>query len=121
MPPGKPLGFPSQRGKSIAESRRPFREGRGQGLTRRNKAREPAGGWYATQALTAEETVRAYTNWAAFAAFSEDDTGIIEAGRWADLTVMDIDPFSLESEDPGRILDGEIVATIVGGRVVYRR
>ena len=24
-----------------------------------------------------------------------------EAGRWADLTVMDIDPFSLESEDPG--------------------
>ena len=44
-----------------------------------------------------------------------------EAGRWADLTVMDIDPFSLESEDPGRILDGEIVATIVEGRIVHRR
>lgn len=91
------------------------------GMTRRNKSREPSGGWYPTQSLTAEETVRAYTNWAAFVAFNEDDTGIIEAGRWADLTVMDIDPFSLESEDPGGILDGEIVATIVGGRVVYRR
>jgi len=90
-------------------------------MTRRNKAREPAGGWYPTQALTAEETVRAYTQGAAFVAFTEDDTGIIEPGRWADITVMDIDPFTLESEDPGRILDGEIVATIVEGRVVYRR
>ena len=90
-------------------------------MTRRNKAQEPAGGWFPTQALTAEETVRAYTDWAAFVAFSEDDTGIIEAGRWADLTVMDIDPFSLETEDPGGILNGEIVATIVEGRIVYRR
>jgi predicted amidohydrolase YtcJ len=90
-------------------------------MTRRNKAREPAGGWYPTQALTAEETVRAYTQGAAFVAFTEDDTGIIEPGRWADITVMDIDPFTLEFEDPGGILDGEIVATIVEGRVVYRR
>ena len=90
-------------------------------MTRRNKAREPARGWYSTQTLTAEETVRAYSQWAAFVSFNEDDTGVIEAGRWADLTVMDIDPFSLESEDPGRILDGEIMATIVEGRIVHRR
>ena len=90
-------------------------------MTRRNKAREPAGGWYSRQTLTAEETVRAYSQWSAFVSFNEDDTGVIEAGRWADLTVMDIDPFSLESEDPGRILDGEIVATIVEGRIVHRR
>ncbi len=90
-------------------------------VTRRNKAREPAGGWYPAQVLTVEETVRAYTNWAAFVSFNESDAGVLEAGRWADLTVMDIDPFSLESEDPSRILDGEIVATLVEGRVVYRR
>ncbi len=90
-------------------------------MTRRNKSREPSGGWYAAQSLTAEETVRAYTNWAAYVAFSEDESGVIEAGRWADLTVMDIDPFALESQDPGGILDGEIVATIVDGRIVYRR
>lgn len=90
-------------------------------MTRRNKSLEPSGGWYSTQALTAEETVRAYSNWAAYVSFAEDDTGILEAGRWADLTVMDVDPFTLASENPGGILDGEIVATIVQGRVVYRR
>jgi len=90
-------------------------------ITRRNKSREPSGGWYPEQALTAEETVRAYTNWAAYVAFSEDDTGVIEAGRWADLTVMDVDPFALAAEDPGGILDGEIVATIVAGQVVHQR
>jgi len=90
-------------------------------ITRRNKSREPAGGWYPTQSLTAEEALRAYSTWAAYVAFSEDDTGVIEAGRWADLTVMDVDPFALASEDPGGILDGEIVATIVAGRVVHQR
>ena len=90
-------------------------------ITRRNKSREPAGGWYPTQSLTAEETLRAYSTWAAYVAFSEEDTGVIEAGRWADLTVMDVDPFALASEDPGGILDGEIVATIVAGRVVHQR
>ena len=90
-------------------------------MTRRNKAQEPAGGWYPTESLTAEETIRAYCTWAAYVAFSEDDTGILEAGRWADITVMDVDPFTLATEDPGRILDGEIVATIVQGQVVYRR
>ena len=90
-------------------------------MTRRNKSREPPRGWYPVQSLTAEETVRAYTNWAAFVAFNEDETGVIGAGRWADLTVMDVDPFVLESADPGAVLDGQIVATIVEGRVVYRR
>ena len=90
-------------------------------ITRRNKAEEPAGGWFREQAMTAEETVRAYSQWAAFAAFAEDETGVIEVGRWADLTVMTIDPFVLELEDPGAILDGEIVATVVNGNVVYRQ
>jgi predicted amidohydrolase YtcJ len=89
-------------------------------ITRRNKDEEPAGGWFRDQAMTAEETVRAYSQWAAFAAFAEDETGVIEVGRWADLTVMTVDPFALEFEDPGAILDGEIVATVVNGKVVYR-
>ena len=89
-------------------------------ITRRNKERKPPNGWYTEQALTAEETVRAYSRWASFVSFTEGQSGMIEAGRWADLTVMSIDPFMLESRDPGRILDGEIVATIVQGKIVYR-
>jgi predicted amidohydrolase YtcJ len=90
-------------------------------ITRQDKNREPEGGWYAEQRLSSEESVRAYTNWSAYASFRENDTGIIEAGRWADLTVMDIDPFVLADESPGDILDGQILMTIVDGKVVYER
>ena len=90
-------------------------------ITRQDKNREPEGGWYVEQAMNADEAVRGYTLWSAYASFREDDTGIIEAGRWADLTVMDIDPFVLADESPGDILNGRILMTIVDGRVVYER
>ncbi|MFQ5528249.1 MAG: amidohydrolase [Thermoanaerobaculia bacterium] len=89
-------------------------------ITRRDKSREPAGGWYPEQKMTPEEAIRGYTNWSAYAAHWETETGILAPGRWADLTVMDVDPFVLGTADPGAILDGSIVATIVGGEVVYR-
>lgn len=88
-------------------------------ITRKDKNQQPEGGWYADQALTAEETVRAYTNWSAYASFREDETGILEKGRWADITVLDIDPFLLAEESPGDILQGRILMTIVNGKVVF--
>ena len=90
-------------------------------ITRQDKNREPEGGWYAAERMSAEEAVRGYTNWSAYASFREDDTGIIEPERWADLTVMDVDPFVLGSESPGDILSGRILMTIVDGRIVYER
>ena len=88
-------------------------------ITRQDKDGEPEGGWYPEQRVTVEEAMRAYTGWSAYASFREDETGIIEPGRWADLTVMDIDPFAVAGQQPGRLLDGQIVMTIVGGNVVY--
>ena len=90
-------------------------------ITRQDKNQQPEGGWYPEQRMGAEEAVRGYTNWSAYASFREDDTGIIEAGRWADLTVMDVDPFVLSDESPGDILNGRILMTIVNGNVVYER
>jgi predicted amidohydrolase YtcJ len=90
-------------------------------ITRKDKNQLPEGGWYAEQALTAEETVRAYTNWAAYASFRENETGILEKGRWADITVMGIDPFLLAEESPGDILLGRVLMTIVDGRIVFER
>ena len=88
-------------------------------ITRKDKNQQPEGGWYADQALTAEETVRAYTNWSAYASFREDETGVLEKGRWADITVLDIDPFLLAEESPGDILQGRVLMTIVDGKVVF--
>ncbi|MEX2126066.1 MAG: amidohydrolase [Woeseia sp.] len=90
-------------------------------ITRQDKANEPEGGWYPEQALNADETLRAYTSWSAYASFREDQTGVLEAGRWADITVMDIDPFLLADDSPADLLNGRILMTIVGGNVAYER
>ena len=71
--------------------------------------------------MTADEAVRGYSTWSAYASFREGKAGVIKAGRWADLTVMDVDPFVLADESPGDILDGQIVMTIVNGNIVYER
>ena len=90
-------------------------------ITRQDKQQEPEGGWYVEQAMNADEAVRAYTTWSAYASFRENETGIIEADRWADLTVMDIDPFVLSEDSPGDILNGRILMTVVNGKIVYER
>ena len=90
-------------------------------ITRQDKDGQPEGGWYSGQRVTIDEAVRAYTTWSAYASFREDESGIIEPGRWADLTVMDIDPFVVAEQRPGRLLDGQILMTIVGGKVVYEK
>ena len=90
-------------------------------ITRRGKDMQPEGGWYEHEAVTIEEAIRAYTIWSAYAAFREEETGIIAKGRWADLTVMDIDPFALAKDRPGDILKGRILMTVVNGEVVFER
>ena len=90
-------------------------------ITRQDKDLQPEGGWYPEQRMMSDEAVRGYTLWSAYASFREDDTGIIEPGRWADLTVMDVDPFVLADESPSDILNGRILMTIVDGTVVYER
>ena len=90
-------------------------------ITRRDKRSEPSDGWYPEEALNVDEAVRAYTLWSAYASFREEKTGRLEAGRWADVTVMDVDPFVLAEEDSARLLEGEILMTIVSGQVVFER
>ena len=90
-------------------------------ITRQDKEGEPEGGWFPEERVTAEEAVRAYTSWSAYASFQENEAGVIEPGRRADLTVMDIDPFAVAGQQPGRLLDGRIVMTIVDGNIVFER
>jgi predicted amidohydrolase YtcJ len=88
-------------------------------ITRRDKQLQPPDGWHPEQAMTAEEALRGYTNWSAYAARWEDQTGVLRPGFWADISVMDIDPLRVGETEPGRLLDGRILATIVSGRVVF--
>jgi len=90
-------------------------------VTRQDKQSLPAGGWYPEQNISIEEAIRGYTSWAAYSAFREQQTGILKKGYWADITVMDIDPFELALTDPAKLLHGNIVMTIINGKIVYQR
>ena len=89
-------------------------------ITRRDKELQPPEGWYPEEAMTSEEAVRGYTIWGAYAGGLENEMGTLELGKWADITVMDIDPLVVGDTEPGKLFDGNIVATIVGGKVLYK-
>ncbi len=80
---------------------------------------EPEGGWYGEQAVSMEEALRGYTTWAAQASFLEEHAGRLVPGAFADLTVLDIDPFELGGARVGELLEGDVRMTIVAGRVVF--
>lgn len=75
-------------------------------------------GWYASQKMTREEAVSAYTNWAAFAGFQEKLLGSLERGKLADFVILSKDIMRI---DPQEILKTHVVKTIVAGQQVYVR
>jgi predicted amidohydrolase YtcJ len=75
-------------------------------------------GWVPAQKISAEEALRAYTSGGAFAAFREHDLGTLEAGKLADLVVLDRD---IVRGDPGDLADAAVELTMAGGRIVYER
>ena len=88
-------------------------------MTRRDKELLPAGGWRPEQRMTPEEAIRGYTSWAAYASFVEDTRGSLSTGLWADMTIMNIDPLVVGTDDPDRLAQGRILMTIVGGKVIF--
>jgi len=68
------------------------------------------------ESITIEQAVKAYTWGSAYARFSEDRLGTLEAGKEADLAVLSQDIFSVA---PGDLSKTHVVITMVGGKVVY--
>lgn len=87
-------------------------------VTRQDRDNQPPGGWFPEQALTREEALRTYTNWAAYAEFAEDIKGSIEPGKLADFIVIDRDYMTCPPED---IWKTQVLKTVIGGEVVYRQ
>lgn len=86
-------------------------------VTRRRADGSPGpDGWYGEQRLTVAEAVRAYTLGCAHASGEEAIKGSLAAGKVADLVVLSHDIFTIPAEE---ILKTEVVATMVGGELVY--
>jgi predicted amidohydrolase YtcJ len=77
----------------------------------------PSGGFQMENALSREQALRAMTNWAARAAFEEDEKGSIEPGKFADFVVTGED---LMQTDIGRVPHLKILYTFSGGEKVYQ-
>jgi predicted amidohydrolase YtcJ len=72
--------------------------------------------WMPEQRVTREEALKAFTAGAAYAEFAEARRGVIREGFDADLTVFERDIMSVHVDELAKV---PIVATVVGGQVVY--
>ncbi len=70
------------------------------------------------QAMTREEALKSYTWNNAYALFEEKDLGSLAVGKRADITVLSQDIMSVPE---GNIPATQVVYTLVGGKVAYKR
>jgi predicted amidohydrolase YtcJ len=68
------------------------------------------------QPISREDALIAYTRHNAFFVFQENNLGSIQAGKYADLAVLDRDYLTVPAD---QIKDIRPVMTMLGGRVVY--
>jgi predicted amidohydrolase YtcJ len=87
-------------------------------VTRRTLDGKNPGGWIPGQKIGVGEALRAYTYGNAWATFNEQKWGTLATSRFADVVVLDRDPFTVAPESLGTV---QPRYTIVGGKVVYRR
>jgi predicted amidohydrolase YtcJ len=87
-------------------------------ITRQDQSGNPQGGWMPAERLSRIEALRAITIDAAYAAHAETLLGSLEAGKLADLVMLDRDIMQV----PAAQIPGTTVKlTIVGGQTVYER
>ena len=78
----------------------------------------PENGFQPWDALNREEALRSITIWAAKGSFEEDEKGSLEAGKVADIVILDKDLMNIdENEIPGV----KVMYTFVGGEDVLNR
>lgn len=88
-------------------------------VTRRDAdTHEPLGGWLPEERITLAEALRAYTAGSAAAAQREGELGQLAPGMFADIVVLDPNPFELAPED---IQQAKVQATYVAGKKAYER
>jgi len=85
-------------------------------VTRQKLDGTPEGGWYAEQALSVQEALKAMTITNAYGAFQNADIGSLEVGKRADFVVLDKDPTKVE---PSTLKDIKVTATWVNGKRIY--
>ncbi|MGR3762667.1 amidohydrolase [Rossellomorea sp. NS-SX7] len=85
-------------------------------VTRKHEDGTPQGGWNPSEKISLGEALIHYTKSSAYGNFRENELGTIEAGKKADLVVLDRNLFEA---DPDEILEAKTVMTVMDGAIVY--
>ncbi|MFM1652883.1 amidohydrolase [Brevibacillus sp. B_LB10_24] len=85
-------------------------------VTRLHNDGHPAGGWNPDERISLAEALRAYTLGSAYGNFREHELGTLEAGKLADLIVLDRNLFTVDAED---IRQTKVCLTMMDGRIVH--
>ncbi len=72
--------------------------------------------FFPDQRITRHQALESYTTNPAYAAFEEDNKGILTPGKLADITVLSRDIMTIPEDE---ILSTEIAYTIIGGKVKF--
>lgn len=86
-------------------------------VTRRQPAEGPGAAWLPEERITLSDAIAGYTIRGAYLDFSEKETGSIEAGKAADLIVLDRNLFEIP---PSQIHEAKVLLTLLEGKEVYR-
>ncbi|WP_100644443.1 amidohydrolase [Alteromonas facilis] len=87
-------------------------------VTRQNRENQPQEGWVPEEALTLEQTLKAFTVDAAYAAAQDDKLGTLMPGYWADFILVDKDIFAIPAQELWQV---EVLSTYIAGQEVYQQ
>lgn len=87
-------------------------------VTRVHNDGEPKGGWNPSEKLSMFEILRSYTYGSAYGVRREKEMGTLEAGKLADIVVLDKNLFTVP---PTEIMETKVLVTIMDGNIIFER
>ena len=87
-------------------------------ITRMDHNQLPENGWRASEVLSREDALRAFTLGGAYAAHQEFKVGSLEQGKWADFILIDQDYFKVPIEE---LYKTQVLQTWIAGKLRYQK
>ena len=87
-------------------------------VARKDTKQFPENGFQIENALTREEALKGMTIWAAYSNFEENEKGSLEAGKFADFTILNKNIMIIPEEE---LLGLFVEETYLNGEIVYKK
>lgn len=85
-------------------------------VARQDSKNFPKGGFQMENAISREAALRGMTEWAAWAAFEDEQKGTLTPGKWADFVILDQD---LMTAPAAQLREAKVLGTYIQGEKVF--